>query len=204
MTNEEFIKSISLEGEEWRDVVGWEDYYMVSSCGRVMSKSKAVRCGNGERVLSPQIKKIKIRKNGYCEIGLTNQSDRKFALVHRLVAEAFIPNPQNKPTIDHVDRNRQNNNVENLRWSTMSENMLNQLTRNFRRNMYLGIERPCVYKPVVAFKDGVVFKIYESIKSAVRDGFTGCCISNCCSGREKSHKGYTWMYLSDYESLVNQ
>ena len=204
MTNEEFIKSIRLQGEEWRDVVGWEDFYMVSSFGRIMSKSKVVRCGNGTRTLKPQLKRIKVRDNGYCEVGLTNLDNRKFALVHRLVAEAFIQNPQNKPLIDHLDRNRQNNNISNLRWCTMSENMLNPMTRNFRRDMYIGIERPCIYKPVVAIKDGVVVKQYESIKSATKDGFTGCCISNCCSGRDKTHKGYSWMYLSDYENSCHQ
>ena len=203
MTNKEFIESIRLEGEEWRDVVGWEDFYMVSSFGRIMSKSKIVQCGNGIRTLKPQLKRIKVRDNGYCEVELTNLDNRKFALVHRLVAEAFIQNPQNKPLIDHLDRNRQNNNINNLRWCTMSENMLNPLTRNFRRDMYVGIERPCVYKPVVAIKDGVIVKQYESIKSATNDGFTGCCISNCCSGRDKTHKGYSWMYLSDYEKLLS-
>ena len=204
MTNEEFLASITLEGEEWRDVVGWEDFYMVSSFGRVISKAKTVRCGNGTRTLAPKIKKVKIRNNGYCEVGLTNLDNRKFAFVHRLVAEAFIPNPENKPMIDHLDRNRQNNHVTNIRWCTMSENMLNPLTRNFRRDMYIGIERPCVYKPVVAIKNGIVVKQYESIKSAIKDGFTGCCISNCCSGRDKTHKGYSWMYLSDYESSCHQ
>ena len=64
-------------------------------------------------------------KLGYLQVGLYKNCKRKFKLVHRLVGEAFIPNPENKPQIDHINRDKTNNNLENLRWSTISENQQN-------------------------------------------------------------------------------
>jgi hypothetical protein len=197
---------IVMEQEIWKDVKGWEGFYQVSNLGRVKSVDRFVKRGKKKMHVRELLLKNTLDSKGYYMVALCDKErgDIKKARVHRLVAEAFIQNPQNKPLIDHLDRNRQNNNINNLRWCTMSENMLNPLTRNFRRDMYIGIERPCIYKPVVAIKDGVVVKQYESIKSAIKDGFTECCISNCCSGRDKTHKGYSWMYLSDYENSCHQ
>ena len=120
-------------------------------------------------------------------------------LLHRLVAIAFIENKDSKPMIDHIDRNKQNNRVDNLRWCTLSENMNNPLTVEHCRNMNIGRVYPTLRKPVVAIKNGVVVKQYCSIQSAVDDGFTRCGVSNCCAGRNPTHYGYKWMYLSDYE-----
>ena len=206
MTNEEFIESIRLEGEEWRDVVGYEGLYMVSSFGRIASLTKEVSNRYGTRIIPCKILSPCVSTQGYCKVILClNANSRKHVKVHRLVAEAFIPNNENKPQIDHIDRNKQNNNVSNLRWCTLSENMHNPLTIEHCRNLNLGRVYPTLRKPVVAIKNGVVVKQYCSIQSAVDDGFTRCGVSNCCAGRNPTHYGYKWMYLSDYEkSLVNQ
>lgn len=205
MTNEEFINSIRLDGEEWRPVVGWEELYMVSNLGRIVSLNKTVPSIHGQRPIRCKLLSPYVHKNGYCRVILCrNAKSHKYDMVHRLVAEAFIPNPDSKPMIDHIDRNRQNNKVENLRWCTLSENMHNPLTVEHCRKLNLGRKRQEQYKPVVAIKNGVVEKRYDSIKSAISDGFTNCGIINCCAGRDSSHYGYKWMYLSDYESLINQ
>ena len=103
--------------EEWRPITDFPDYE-VSNQGNVRSKY------SGEWKTLTQYKDN--HKGGnYCLVMIYNNTRRKTIRVHRLVAQSFVPNPENKPEIDHIDRNRQNNNVENLRWATKSENMLN-------------------------------------------------------------------------------
>lgn len=104
--------------EEWRTIKGYEDY-KVSNLGRVMSLKRGK-----QRILSPRI------SNNYKNVTLCKNGDIKTKLVHRLVAEAFIPNEDNKPVVDHIDTNTLNNCVDNLRWVTVKENCLNDLTRD--------------------------------------------------------------------------
>ena len=99
--------------EVWRDVVGYEDYFLVSNLGNVYSK----RSGK----LSKQFR----RKNGYMTVAnkIGGRCGKNVCFkVHRLVAEAFIPNPENKPFVNHLDSVRSNNTVENLEWVTPKEN----------------------------------------------------------------------------------
>lgn len=112
----------------WKSIRGFEGYYEVSNFGEVKALERLV-INNG----SPQHKHERILKAGgtgkYKTVALCKDGKVYPKLVHRLVAEAFIPNPDNKPNVDHIDTNPLNNNVENLRWVTQSENSLNPLTR---------------------------------------------------------------------------
>lgn len=112
---------MQTQEEIWKDVVGYEGLYQVSNFGRVRSK-RVNRHEGGVMV-------TKIKKNGYITIMLNVNHKRISKSVHRMVAEAFIPNPENKPQIDHIDGNPQNNNVTNLRWATAKENMNNPITK---------------------------------------------------------------------------
>ena len=103
--------------EEWRIIKDFEDY-QVSNLGRVMSLKRGKR-----KILSPRVSK------NYKNVTLSKNGTIKTKLVHRLVAEAFIPNENNKPVVDHIDTNTLNNCVDNLRWVTVKENCLNNLTR---------------------------------------------------------------------------
>ena len=100
-----------LPGEIWRNISGYEGIYQVSNKGRVRS----IRDGK-ILILKP------CKRNGYLMIGLRKNGAHKNFQVHRLVAQAFIPNPENKPMVDHIDTNKLNNCVENLRWATDKEN----------------------------------------------------------------------------------
>lgn len=204
MTNEELLRSISLEGEEWRDVVGYEGIYTVSSFGRIISNRRTANIKHGVRIVQPKLLSPVIKKTGYCQIILSKEGNHKFALIHQLVAQAFIENPENKPMVDHIDRNKQNNHVSNLRWCTLSENMNNPLTVQHCKQMNTGLEFPEHRKPVVSLKEGVLIKKYNSIKDTVEDGFVPNQVSSVCAGRWQTHKGFQWMYLSDYESLINK
>lgn len=113
MTNEEFLKSITLEGEMWKDVAGYEGCYMVSNFGRVMSLGREVpNSDKSNRIIRPSIMSLNIknakRKSSIYQTytaHLCKNRIRKAITVHRLVACAFIENPNNYPSIDHIDGN---------------------------------------------------------------------------------------------------
>lgn len=110
--------------EEWRNVVGYEELYQVSSYGRVKRLEKINIQYHGGFVIYPEkiLKQFK-DKGGYVFLGLRKKGKKKkFPKVHRLVAQSFIKNNKNKPCINHIDNNRSNNYVENLEWCTHKEN----------------------------------------------------------------------------------
>ncbi|MBQ9488273.1 MAG: NUMOD4 motif-containing HNH endonuclease [Selenomonadaceae bacterium] len=105
---------LNLPSEIWRDVKDFEGIYQVSNLGRVKSFY-----GKEPRILKPGE-----HWNGYLGVVLFKNDHRKTYSVHRLIAEAFIPNPENKSMVNHKDGNKQNNCLENLEWATRSENVL--------------------------------------------------------------------------------
>lgn len=110
--------------EIWKDVKGFEKYYKVSNFGRVISKPRKIIRPNGVCVIKPE-KEMKLPvDNGYARINFSINGKNHLKRVHRLVAEAFIPNPQNKPCINHIDGNKQNNHISNLEWCTKKENII--------------------------------------------------------------------------------
>lgn len=100
--------------EIWKDIKGYENLYQVSNLGRIKSFRQWKRASCPDEF----ILKNTIANNGYCQVTLYKNTKRKKFLVHRLVANAFIPNPQNLPHINHKDENRTNNNADNLEWCT--------------------------------------------------------------------------------------
>lgn len=107
--------------EVWKTVPGYENIFEVSNFGQVRSLNRIVKtCYNSHRVVATKLRKQSINKNGYKRI---NAGNKRIVLVHRMVALAFIPNPENKPFINHIDANPSNNVVTNLEWCTHKENM---------------------------------------------------------------------------------
>lgn len=206
MTNEEFINSIKLEGEEWKDVVGYESYYIVSSFGRVISLGRTVPIKNSTRYKQPYLLTIGKSIQGYPKVIFSMKNIHKSPNVHRLVAQAFIPNPYNKPMVDHIDRDKTNNYVSNLRWCTLVENMNNPNTVEHCRNLNKGREYPLHFIPVVAvsIKNKSVLH-FDSLKQAAKIlQCKSCGISNAIAKKTPTYKGYIWYYLSDYETLINK
>lgn len=109
------------EKEVWADIPCFE-IYQVSNLGRVKSKEKIWYCGNGAKHIKPEYELKYGYSRGYKNVTLTQNGTRKSFTVHRLVAQAFIPNLENKPYIDHINRNKVDNRAENLRWCTAKEN----------------------------------------------------------------------------------
>ena len=201
MTNEEFIKSISLDGEIWKNVVGFEGKYLISSKGRVISLGRTIYAGSGGYKQSkPRLLTKSIMRNGYYGVMLSDRDKRiglnrtKPYYIHRLIAEAFIPNPHNKPMIDHINTDRTDNRVSNLRWCTQKENMNNPITvKNNSHNE----------KVVQLSIDNRFIRQYPSMKATKNAGFNPACVSNCCRKTQLQHKGFRWIYLSDYEAQVS-
>lgn len=208
MTNEEFIKSISFAGEIWKDVVGYEGLYSISSFGRLVCHERYITDKNGHKHYLKRCL-IKTKKGKvYYSTSLYLNGVRKCFYIHRLVAESFIPNPDNKPCVDHIDCNVDNNSVENLRWVTQRENVYNPLTRIHakEKQAHLFNELNSKSTPIVriSLSNNQDLKNYPSQCEAKRDGYNQGAISACCRGKRKSYKGYKWLYLSDYEKSINK
>lgn len=205
MTNEEFIKSITLEGEIWKDVIGWEGLYMVSTMGRVVSLNREIyyKNRNKPRIMKPFLKSPIIRNDKYCFTYLEHGGKKERYYIHRLVAINFIPNPNNYPEVDHIDTNPSNNKITNLRWCTPSMNSYNPLTSAKNSASHKGLPN-ARSKAVVQLKDGEIHKIYNYILLAETEGHKSYGICHCLKDRNRTYHGYKWMYLSDYETLINK
>ena len=205
MTGEEFIASIRMDGEKWKEIPGW-DRYASSTFGRIASLGAPYLCGNKVCRRKPQLLTPRPTSTvpHYHSVVLSDGNRRrKSFMVHVLVARTFIPNPNNYPEIDHINRNSTDNRVENLRWCTHHMNMMNEETRKHSVLMRRGKKRPSQWKPVVRMKDGTATKVYESIISTGIDGFSITTVGKVCNGSGKSCGGFQWMYLSDYMKTIS-
>lgn len=126
-------------------------------------------------------------KKGYLRVQLCNNNGYKNFRVHRLVAQAFIPNPDNLPCVNHKDEDKTNNNVENLEWCTHEYN-INYGTRTKKTS-----------KPVLQLmKDGSLVRVWPSIIEVERQlHFNNGNISSCCKGKLHSAHGYKWRYVNE-------
>lgn len=202
MTNEEFIESIRLEGEEWRDVVGYEGLYIVSSYGRVASIPRVFFNGHRCHIEGRIMKSFKT-PTGYHYVTLSKNGIHLNRSVHKLVAQSFLPLDSGRPHIDHLDGNKDNNHATNLHWVTRSENMNNLHTLKKLSLASTGVFNNGKSKIIVSIsKDGTIMK-YPSIAEACRMGYEKSCIHDCLNGTSQFHRKKRWMYLSDYESLVS-
>ena len=218
--------------EIWRDIKDYEGLYQVSNMGRVKSLGRwSNRQKNG--VSFPYFIKEKILKNrkikgGYYIVGLCKDKISKDYRVSRLVAEAFIPNPDNKLFVDHIDTNPLNNLSNNLRWVTQKENMNNPLTLVKMSNSHKGrtLSEETRKKlseankgktthmlgkfgkdhhnsrPIIQFTlDGELIRKWDSIADAKRE--TGAHkIVDCCNGKRNKTNGFKWEYYDTDKYLI--
>lgn len=160
---------------EWRSVIEYPNYE-VNQFGEIRHKVRK------------QILKPRSNNGGYQYVNFRINGRLQNFAVHRIVANAFIPNPNGYTEVNHIDRNRMNNCVENLEWVTSSQN---------KQHAYLLSENKiCRGKRVDQFtKDGKYIKTFDSVSEAAKE--MGCCvaaISNCCLGRTKTSQGYRWSF----------
>ena len=165
--------------EYWKPVVGYEGLYMVSNWGRI--KSMNYNHSGKERIMKQKI------QGGYYSVNLSKNGIIKTYLVHRLVAEAFIPNLNNYKEVNHKDENKTNNVVSNLEWCD----------RLYNVRYGTGIERrsKTQSKTVLQYDlNGNLIKEWKSINECGRNGFKKSNICKCCNGKQKTHKGFIWKY----------
>lgn len=162
--------------ETWKVINDFPNYE-ISNFGNIRNKTKLL--------------KIVPNKQGYNIVVLCN-GIRKTINVHRLVAAAFVPNPENKPCVDHIDGDRANNHADNLRWVTVKENQNNPITKS----KWIGKKaKPHHEKAVEQIKNGIVVNVFVSIQEAARKGnFSATAICKVCKGKGNLHKGYKWRY----------
>ncbi len=190
--------------EEWKDVIGFEGYYQVSSQGRVKSLSIQIPSHCGTRIRKERILKASHDTHGYPKVELHKDGFSRQYRVHWLVASAFLPNPDNLPVVDHINAVRYDNRVENLRWVDAKENIrhsieLGNMTFDHLKRENLSEEArrkndASISKPVIR-SDG---KRYASQIEAAKDlGYSSCNpIRRVALGLQQSCKGYTFRYIS--------
>lgn len=200
--------------EIFKDIPGCEGYYQVSNKGNVKSLSRYVKSKPGQRDYKTpsRILKTNIDKRGYHRVELNVNGNSKKHLVHRLVAKTFIPNPENKPNIDHINTNTSDNRVENLRWCTQKENIHNpisfkrnreSLNRNLKKRnetlklrIKLGMHKQA--RKVICINTGEVF---DCINDAIKK-YNAPKICECCRHRRKTSgtlngEKLRWEYYKD-------
>ena len=179
MTDIEIWKTAVYDGEIY------EELYKVSNWGRIMSLNYN---GTGK----PRLLKPGKSKDGYLRVVLSKNKEKKTCKVHRLIAQTFIPNPENKSEVNHIDEDKTNNGVENLEWSTPKENS-NHGTRNERMRKTLTNGK--LSKTVLQLSlSGDLIREWDSVAECGRNGFNTSHICACCNGKRKTHKGFRWEY----------
>jgi len=174
--------------EIWKSIDGFEDYE-VSNLGRIKSL----------KYNQTNILKAGTDKDGYLHVVLCLNGNLNVRKVHRLVAIAFIPNPENKETVNHKDGNKKNNEDDNLEWNTITENIRHSFDVLKRKSSFGGLGKfgaaHCGSKKIIQLKDGIEINRFDSQSEAFREtGISYKHISEACNNKVKSAGGYQWQF----------
>jgi hypothetical protein len=165
-----------MKKEEWRSIVGYEGLYEISNFGKVKSLHK-VNCNS---ILKPHL------CVGYLKVGLSKEGKTTNHFIHRLVGRHFIPNTENKPTINHIDGIKLNNSPENLEWANMNRQALHAIE--------IGLRKITSKRIIQMDINGNFIREWESTTIAGKNGFRASCINKAITGTQKHHKKYLWKY----------
>lgn len=181
--------------EIWKDIPGYEGLYQVSNLGNV--KSVHWNHSNEIRTIKP------FNNNGYWRVVLYKDRMHKKFLVHVLVAKSFIPNPQNKPCVNHIDGNGHNNMISNLEWVTFSENTRHAIAHNLRPAGVIcihkrGCDSPLAKGILQTSLDNKFSRFWSCSQEAANElNFSVSAIRRCCRGERKTYKGFYWCYIKE-------
>ena len=171
--------------EIWKDINGFEGIYQISDKGNIRSLDRKIICSNGSiRFQRGSGIKPYINKQGYRTVVLHNIGKHKMCRICRLVAEAFIPNPQNLPQVNHKDENKTNNCLQNLEWCDAKYN-INYGTKIDRQK-----------KPILQYDlDGNFIREWSSATDVSKEAQENIC--KCLKGIRKTAYGFIWKYKED-------
>ena len=170
-------------GEIWKDIQNYEGSYQVSNYGRVKSLSRVDSRGNKR---NEKILKGRKNRQGYYDVALCKNGKQKFCRINRLVAQAFIPNPENKPFVDHINAIKTDNRVENLRWCTYTENA--KFKEELKNNKFIAIA-----------PDGKITEWYVIAECSRQLNLQINGIWRCLKKQQKAYKGYKFQYCPPTE-----
>ena len=189
--------------EIWKDIEDYEGLYQVSNLGRVKSLERYQQNHSKFQKIEEKMKSIHTKSNGYQFVQLYKDNRMKNIYVHKLVAQAFIPNIDNKPEVNHIDGNKLNNSVKNLEWVTSNENNKHKwrtgLQRFSEKQSKITKENNQKYKsrPIKQLDlQGNYIRTWKNAHEASRQlSIDRSCISQCCNnGRNKTAGGYKWSF----------
>lgn len=183
-----YLKPISLNGEIWKQMVGYEDIYQVSNMGRIKSNKRSIIHHGTTTILPEIIMRQHSTSKGYLSFRACVNYKTKLILVHVAVAEAFLKKPSEKSDVNHIDGDKSNNHENNLEWCTRSENL--------KHAYKLGLKEKADWVPIPIHGINEYGKriSFLSLKEAYKNGFVPISIKKCANGKTKSYKGYKWGY----------
>lgn len=193
-----------MEEEIWKDIKDYEGLYQVSNLGNVRSLDRIITFKNGtKQFFKGKILKQKLDKNGYLRVTLTKNNHLSLKQVHRLVGIAFIPNPENKPTINHKKGIKTDNRVSQLEWATYQEQTQHAIKTgliNFKTRIYINQNEKAIEKtrkPIKQYDlNGNFISKYIGVNEAQRITHINN-ISRCLTGKKKQVGGYIWKYAEE-------
>ena len=198
-----------MEQEKIKDIEGYEGLYQITSYGRVISVDRYDRFN---RRKGGEMKSCKCgSRRDYLFVNLYKNGKHKQYYIHQLVAKAFIPNPENKPCIDHIDNDKNNNHVENLRWVTYLENMNNTITRkriideSYKFISQAGADNPFSRKVAMYTLDGKLVKVFDSGGQIEKEyGIRSASISRVCLGKRPQTHGYVFKFVGEAKRKISR
>lgn len=192
-----------MKEEIWKDVIGYEGLYQVSCDGQIRSYDKLKFNGFKEFMFKGRILRQRRRPNGYMDVSLHKERSFKPVLIHRIVASAFIPNPDNKPYVNHINCDKSDNRIQNLEWCTPLENGTHaKMQGRYRpiskkdRDRVSRMAKSKFSKPVLQFDiTGNLLAEFPSANEAHRQlGISQGLISNVCRGLKENTHNYVFKY----------
>lgn len=192
--------------EKWVTIPDW-DKYEISNKGNLRSKDRLVIRNGTQYLKKGKMLNPGFDKYGYRVFQFKQDGKCKHLKIHRIVALCFIPNPDNKPCVNHIDNNPSNNVVTNLEWVTMKENTAWMIKQGrFKRNeewlnkLHKAQEKTYIPVKGTNIKTGEIL-YFKNLNSVREKGFEPSCVCVCCKHKKgiKQHKGYTWEYIREGE-----
>lgn len=178
------VGNFIMSAKCWQDLKGYEGSYQI----RIIDSEpylevRYIKYGKPHRPLK-FIKRDQPTKGGYYFAKLFGRISKT---AHRLIAIQYIPNPYNKSQVNHINGIKTDNRIKNLEWVTAKENTLHAIKAGLMKRSPRGKTRVHVYK------DGVYIKTIEGVRATKDSGFCPACVSDCINGKQKKHKGHTFV-----------